>query len=354
MKKVVVAEASPTIKSVADSLLRQNGYDVVCTSDGLQAWEVVSAEKPDLVLIGQGLTGMSGLELCRQIASDRITGGIPVVLMIGSKDTIEEDQIVASGARGKLRKPFSPKDLLDVADRLAGQIRPPSKAPEAKSETARHSNIFSTQVSSNHHHGEKEEPYNLEWLDLNEDESTTAPPRVASFDVTGEEQGLVIDDDQYGLSNPLYTPEPEMRQPAKSKLDEDYEWFLGEIKKEMEGKREHQNEPEPSKTATASIPAVRGGTEAIKYDDIASAEEQRYPTANIRPREFDIPSSRPILKPEMPASIKIEPQEMTAKALSEDEIALLAERIAAKLAAQIAAKIDRVQIISVVKDILGR
>lgn len=354
MKKVVVAEASPTIKSVADSLLRQNGYDVVCTSDGLQAWEVVSAEKPDLVLIGQGLTGISGLELCRQITADRITGGIPVVLMIGSKDAIEEDQIVASGARGKLRKPFSPKDLLDVADRLAGQIQAPSKSAEARSEAARKSGIFNTQVSSNNHQQEKQEPYNLEWLDLNEDEVTMAPSKVASFDVTGEEQGLVIDDDQYGLSSPQYVPEPEVLQPAKSKMDEDYEWFLGEIKKEMEGKRERQSEPEPSKTATASIPTVGRGTEAIKYDDIAPADEQKHPTVNLRPRNFDIPIPRPAPKLEMPPMVKIETEPRATKALSEVEIALLADKIAAKLASQIAAKIDRSQIIDAVKDILGR
>ncbi len=354
MKKVVVAEASPTIKSVADSLLRQNGYDVVCTSDGLQAWEVISAEKPDLVLIGQGLSGISGLELCRQITADRITGGIPVVLMIGSKDSIDEDQIVASGARGKLRKPFSPKDLLDVADRLAGQIQPPSKSADDRSDAIRKSGIFSTQVSSNNHQQEKQEPYNLEWLDLNEDEVTMAPPKVASFDVTGEEQSLVIDNDQYGLSNPQYVPEPEVLQPAKSKMDEDYEWFLGEIKKEMEGKREHQSEPEPAKTATASMPTVGRGTEAIKYDDIAPADEQKHPTVNLRTRNFEMPSPRPTPKPEMPPIVKLEPEPRATKALSEVEIALLADKIAAKLASQIAAKIDRSQIIDAVKDILGR
>ncbi len=67
MKKIIVADASPTIKSVADSLLRQHGYNVICTSDGLQAWEVIQAERPDLVLAGLNLSGISGLELSSHV-----------------------------------------------------------------------------------------------------------------------------------------------------------------------------------------------------------------------------------------------------------------------------------------------
>ena len=121
MKKIVVAESSPTIKSVADTLLRQNGYNVVCTSDGLQAWEVISSGNPDLVLTGLNLSGMSGLELCRQMAGDGLSGGIPVVVMIGGRDKVSEEELLASGIKAKLKKPFSPRDLLNIVTKLIGK-----------------------------------------------------------------------------------------------------------------------------------------------------------------------------------------------------------------------------------------
>jgi CheY-like chemotaxis protein len=40
MKKILVLETSPTITSVADSLLRQKGYDVTCVDDGNQGYEI--------------------------------------------------------------------------------------------------------------------------------------------------------------------------------------------------------------------------------------------------------------------------------------------------------------------------
>ncbi len=355
MKKVVVAEASPTIKSVADSLLRQNGYDVVCTSDGLQAWEIVSGEGPDLVLIGQGLSGISGLDLCRKISNDNLTGGIPVIVMIGAKDAVTEEQVIASGARGKLRKPFSPKDLLDVVARLTGQvsertskISEPIDIQKAK---------ITTQVSSSQSPHDNKESYNLEWLDLKDAEPNGIIPKVASFDTASEDAGLVISDDQYGLSDPQFDPEPEPEYapPVNPKKDEDYEWFLGEIKKEMEGKSKanHQAEPEVSVSAVPSKLTPKKPAEALKFDDIASAKEPQRPAAYPRPRE----NSSPVTSPPRPninhrPSIQKDTQNASGGQLTEEQLNSLADRVAARLAAQIVSKIDKNLIMDAIKAVL--
>jgi CheY-like chemotaxis protein len=351
MKKVVVAEASPTIKSVADSLLRQNGYDVVCTSDGLQAWEVISSEKPDLVLIGQGLSGMSGLELCRQISSDRLTGGIPVVLMIGGKDAIDKEQILASGARGTLRKPFSPKDLLDVTERLAGQaIR--SGVEKSQPEAGVTSKTkYTAQVSSTQHLRDKKENYNLEWLDLSETNSSKPISKVVSFDLSAEDQGLIIDDDQYGLARPLPEPEPEQKAPeVKPEKDEDYEWFLGEIKKEMEGKNKTSRKIETDISAS-SIPVSNSPLEPIRFDDLTTADEPRHLMGNMKPHESSAPlglNATASLK--SPDSFRIDEDSLSVHGgLSDDEISILADRIALRLAAHLAATLDKNMIIEAIK-----
>jgi CheY-like chemotaxis protein len=355
MKKVVVAEASPTIKSVADSLLRQNGYDVVCTSDGLQAWEIVSGEGPDLVLIGQGLSGISGLDLCRKISNDSLTGGIPVIVMIGAKDAVTEEQVIASGARGKLRKPFSPKDLLDAVARLTGQvsartskISEPIDIQKAK---------ITTQVSSSQPLHDNKESYNLEWLDLKDAEPNGIIPKVASFDIASEDAGLVISDDQYGLSSPEFEPEPEYAPPVNPKKDEDYEWFLGEIKKEMEGKSKanHQAEPEVSVSTVPPKLTPKKPAEALKFDDIASAKEPHRPaTAYPRPRENGSPVISPLSKPDINhrPSIQKDTQSTSGGQLTEEQLNMLADRVAARLAAQIVSKIDKNLIMDAIKAVI--
>jgi CheY-like chemotaxis protein len=344
MKRVVVAEASPTIKSVADSLLRQNGYDVVCTSDGLQAWEVISSEKPDMVLVGLGLSGMNGLELCRQITADRITGGIPVVMMLGQKDPITDEEIVSSGARGKLRKPFSPKDLLEVVNKLAGAA-PIPLSPVEKPRGGSDSSQFISQVSSTQHFHKKDDSYNLEWLDLNQTPSTDSIIKSTTFDVSSDEQELLIDEDQYGLANPIPV-EPEKILEEKPK-DEDYDWFVGEIKKEIDGK------PKPEKiSSNDSVNSLFNSPAPsdLKFDDIKPSESLRPPglVRGFPEPEKVIPLTK---NPELQGAFKVEPGQLSRN-LSDEEIALLADRVAMKLATHIASKIDKNQILDAIKQVL--
>ncbi|OGC94716.1 MAG: hypothetical protein A2W25_16005 [candidate division Zixibacteria bacterium RBG_16_53_22] len=348
MKKVVVAESSPTIKSVADSLLRQSGYDVICTSDGLRAWEIIAAEKPDLVLAGLGLSGISGLDLCRQIGSDRLTGGIPVVLMIGANDSIREDELVAAGARGKLKKPFSPKDLLEIVNKLAGYGRsaePPAASPGSQ-ETK-----FVAQVSSTQHQ-KLQETYNLEWLDISDSSTPGSISKTASFDLANEDQALVIDEDQYGLSSPIFIPEEPPASPVEEK-DDDYDWFVGEMKREMEGKASGtaRSTPTPqpgSAGPSADVPKI---TSEIGFEDIRPSDGPGKPAPRSENSHSALDSSILRTRP-FPADIRepvSPPPARPASEISDEQLARIVDRVAARLATLIVSRLDRNLIIEAIK-----
>jgi CheY-like chemotaxis protein len=55
------------------------------------------------------------------MAGDGLTGGIPVVVLVGNKDNVSSDELKSSGVKGKLQKPFSPRDLLTVVTKLIGK-----------------------------------------------------------------------------------------------------------------------------------------------------------------------------------------------------------------------------------------
>jgi len=346
MKKVVVAESSPTIKSVADSLLRQSGYDVICTSDGLQAWEIVAAEKPDLVLAGLGLSGITGLDLCRQISSDRLTGGIPVVLMIGANDSIREEELVSAGARGKLKKPFSPKDLLDIVNKLAGYRRS-AESPAAVPEVPDAKLV--AQVSSTQN-PKRQETYNLEWLDLSDSSATKPISKSASFDLANEDQSLVINEDQYGLSNPIYEPE-ELPTPPVEEKDDDYDWFVGEMKREMEGKLSGTGKSGPQPGPAGSSADAPKITSDIGFEDIRPSNGPSKPGPQSDDRTTALGHS--IIKPKpfstetsMPASPS---PARPAHDISDEQMARIVDRVAARLASHIISRLDRNLIIEAIK-----
>lgn len=346
MKKILVAEASSTIKSVADSLLRQNGYDVVCTSDGLQAWDVIKAEKPELVLAGIGLSGISGLELCQQMSGDPLTGGIPVVLLIGANDNVTEEQLLSSGVRGQLRKPFSPRDLLNIVSNLVGQGEESTRASTAAGDKTNATSYNSEILSSTRHaKGELKEVYNLDWTDLSDSKikQPPAPERVTSLDLSDESQDLIIEDDEFNLVREDRNDGGAQAPSGLSSGDEDYDWFIGEMKKEIEDRPDSVDSGagEGRHQISKSDRLVTPSDSELKFDDVGP------PDPGLSPRS----SGGTGIRQETRAGRQPKPEKIPW-VLSETDIDRIADRIAQKLAAAVAARIDRNQIIDAIKSIL--
>jgi DNA-binding response OmpR family regulator len=111
-EKIVVVEDEPDILEVIAHNLKREGFRVAECRDGGEAAGLVRAESPNLVLLDLMLPGMDGLEICRVLKQDRLTRGIPII-MVTAKG--EESDIVAGlslGADDYVRKPFSPKELV--------------------------------------------------------------------------------------------------------------------------------------------------------------------------------------------------------------------------------------------------
>ena len=338
-KKIIIAEASSTIKSVADSLLRQQGYDVVCTSDGLQAWEVMQAERPDLALIGLNLSGISGLELCRQMSGDKVAEKIPALLMIGARDKATKDQLVASGARGYLKKPFSPKDLLEAIANIIGPLDEPESArPEsnAKNRTSYRSEIMS---STDHLESEPEQVQNINWTDLNTaaNATRTKPQKVASLDIGATNDGVMIEEDQFGLTNNDFQKGEFEKENNKLADDEDYNWFIGEIKKEVEGRVEDAAGATKDRKQRPILSANNQTEDKLRFDDLATA---KHGSGISNESDIDVAS--------VPSGDK-KGVERSTTVLSDIDIERIADKIAERLAVLIVNRIDRKALIEAIK-----
>jgi ribonuclease P protein subunit RPR2 len=73
-----------------------------------------------VIVLDVNMPGTTGLDLCRELKRDATTSSIPVILLTGSKTGTDAAKEV--GADAFLRKPFSPLELLAVAERLAGGL----------------------------------------------------------------------------------------------------------------------------------------------------------------------------------------------------------------------------------------
>jgi response regulator RpfG family c-di-GMP phosphodiesterase len=82
------------------------------------AWRALPERRPDVIVLDLGMPNTDGAELFRRLRSDRSTRSIPVVLLSGDP---EAGKLATElGIDAFLPKPFSPLQLLAVAERLAG------------------------------------------------------------------------------------------------------------------------------------------------------------------------------------------------------------------------------------------
>jgi ribonuclease P protein subunit RPR2 len=81
----------------------------------------IRTNKPDVIVLDVNMPGMTGLELCAVLKAAPETADIPIVLLTGSEGGSAE-AAKAAGADAFVRKPFSPLELLAVAERLAGGL----------------------------------------------------------------------------------------------------------------------------------------------------------------------------------------------------------------------------------------
>lgn len=110
--KILIAEDDLTSRNILALLLEKQGYEVVSTTNGEEAW--AEMQKPDaarLAILDWVMPGMDGVEVVRRLRSMPGTNP-PYVLMLTARG--DKEDVVAglqAGADDYLSKPFNPDEL---------------------------------------------------------------------------------------------------------------------------------------------------------------------------------------------------------------------------------------------------
>ena len=114
---LVVDDSEPARCLIAD-ILREAGCQVRTASDGVEAVEMLEAERVDLLLTDYDMPRMNGLELIRWSRAQ--LPHVPTVLMTGHEREAVAADAWKCGALRILLKPFSIEHLLLLVGELQG------------------------------------------------------------------------------------------------------------------------------------------------------------------------------------------------------------------------------------------
>jgi DNA-binding response OmpR family regulator len=122
--RVLVVEDDVEIADVLRRSLRNEGYEVRTSADGVEALDVAAGFLPDLVVLDLGLPRLDGVEVCRRLRED---GDMPILMLTARAETDDRVTGLDSGADDYLVKPFERQELL-ARIRALLRRRPPRGA----------------------------------------------------------------------------------------------------------------------------------------------------------------------------------------------------------------------------------
>ena len=137
MPKILVADDNANIQKMVVLAFEERGIQVVTVGNGEAAVRRMPDLNPDLVLADIFMPVRNGYEVCEFVKKDERFSHVPVILLVGAFDPLDEKEARRVGADGVLKKPFVPPDPLIAMVMSALEKNPKVVAEMAKAKEAK-------------------------------------------------------------------------------------------------------------------------------------------------------------------------------------------------------------------------
>lgn len=122
-------EDDKSIRDIEIYTLKSTGFEAVGFCNGMDFFEALKKDKPELILLDIMLPDMDGLEILRRLRNNPQSADIPVIMATAKGTEFDKIQSLDSGADDYLVKPFG---MMEMVSRIKAVLRrcQPSKQDE--------------------------------------------------------------------------------------------------------------------------------------------------------------------------------------------------------------------------------
>jgi len=121
--RALIVDDSSVMRKIVERSLRQAGIDlskVFEAGNGAEALAVLAENQVDLILCDINMPVMDGLEFIKQLPGVTNAKDVPVVMITTEGSESHVVQALSCGARGYIRKPFTPQQVQEHVVPLLG------------------------------------------------------------------------------------------------------------------------------------------------------------------------------------------------------------------------------------------
>lgn len=110
--KVMVIDDSKTIRRTAETLLKNEGCEVVTATDGFEALAKITDHKPDIIFVDIMMPRLDGYQTCALIKNNQLFKHTPVIMLSSKDGLFDKARGRIVGSEEYVTKPFTRDELL--------------------------------------------------------------------------------------------------------------------------------------------------------------------------------------------------------------------------------------------------
>jgi CheY-like chemotaxis protein len=121
--RLLLADDSVTIQRVIELTFADEDIEVIAVGDGQMAIDRLETDPPDIVLADVDMPKLDGYEVAAYVKTRPKLAHIPVVLLTGAFEPVDEARAAEAGSSDVLAKPFEPQMVINRVKQLLGKKR---------------------------------------------------------------------------------------------------------------------------------------------------------------------------------------------------------------------------------------
>jgi CheY-like chemotaxis protein len=114
--KVLYIEDNDQNFYLVSFIMNAKGYEVVRARDGREGIDLVTAEKPRLILLDIQLPVMDGYSTARELRKNPGLSATPIIALTSYAMAGDREKALAAGCNGYIEKPINPKTFLEQVE----------------------------------------------------------------------------------------------------------------------------------------------------------------------------------------------------------------------------------------------
>ena len=113
-RTVLVVDDERDSRDLAGELLAHAGYKVLYAANGLEAVNVASQWRVDLIVMDMMMPVMDGVTAIRRLKSDMLTARIPILAVTGDAGNALKEAATTAGCDTYITKPINPVAFISL------------------------------------------------------------------------------------------------------------------------------------------------------------------------------------------------------------------------------------------------